>query len=317
MLFRELVYEETESTNKVVKRAIEDGEAEGLVVRAWRQTGAYGRRGNAWSSPEGGLYLSVLLRPEEVPAERLSTLPLIAGLAVRDALASLVTSDQARRIKVKWPNDVVVAPSREEELLLAADVEASAVSQGAESAGRSSAFCMEASGLSAGEPGEALAAGSQGLPFAGPCEGVSVKKLVGISSELHRGGLCLGIGVNVEPPLTPLKVAGRNLPAYLSDLGFGFICDRRSGIETVAQAVLVEFDAAYGRWLSEGFAPRVAEYDERSFLRGRFVEVTGVGAECPVGEVAGVDEFGRLLLLREDGAATAVVSGEAHVVLRA
>lgn len=316
MLFRELVYEETESTNKVVKRAIEDGEAEGLVVRAWRQTGAYGRRGNAWSSPEGGLYLSVLLRPE-APVERLSTLPLVAGLAVRDALASLVTSDQARRIKVKWPNDVVVEPSREEELLFAAGVEASAVSQGAESVGRSSAFCVEALGLSAGEPGEALAAGSQGLPFAGTCEGVSVKKLVGISSELHRGGLCLGIGVNVEPPSAPSEVAGRNLPAYLSDLGFGFICDRRSGIETVAQAVLAELDAAYGRWLSEGFASRVAEYDERSFLRGRFVEVTGAGSECLAGEVAGVDEFGRLLLLREDGAATAVVSGEAHVVLRA
>lgn len=269
MLFRGLIYEETESTNIVVKRAIEDGEAEGLVVRAWRQTGAYGRRGNAWSSPEGGLYLSVLLRPE-APVERLSTLPLVAGLAVRDALASLVTSDQARRIKVKWPNDVVVEPSREEELLFAEAAH----------------------------------------------DGAPVKKLVGVSSELHRGGLCLGIGVNVEPPLTPLKVAGRNLPAYLSDLGFGFICDRRSSIDAVAQAVLAELDAAYERWLSEGFASRVAEYDERSFLRGRFVEITGAGAECPAGEVTGVDEHGRLLLLREDGTVMAVVSGEAHVVLR-
>lgn len=270
MQFRELVYEETESTNKVVKRAIEDGEAEGLVVRAWRQTGAYGRRGNVWSSPEGGLYLSVLLRPE-APVEGLSTLPLIVGLAVRDALASLVTADQARRIKVKWPNDVVVEPSREEALLFSG---------------------------------------------AGARDGVSVKKLVGISSELHRGGLCLGVGVNVEPPLAPLEMAGRNLPAYLSDLGFGFICDRRSGIDVVAQAVLSELGTAYGRWLSEGFSSRVAEYDERSFLRGRFVEVTGAGAEPLVGEAAGVDELGRLLLLREDGAVTAVVSGEAHVVLR-
>lgn len=315
MLFRELVYEETESTNEVVKRAIEDGEAEGLVVRAWRQTGAYGRRGNVWSSPEGGLYLSVLLRPD-APVERLSTLPLVAGLAVRDALASLVTSDQARRIKVKWPNDVVVEPSREEELLFAAGAGAPAVSRGVEGAGRPPAFCVEAPGLSAGLD-EALATRSQSPLFSGHREGAAVKKLVGISSELHWGGLCLGIGVNVEPPSAPSEIAGRNLPAYLSDLGFGFICDRRSGIDAVAQAVLAEIDVAYGRWLSEGFASRVAEYDERSFLRGRFVEVTGAGEEPLTGEVAGVDESGRLLLLREDGAVEAVASGEAHIVLRA
>lgn len=271
MQFRELVYEEIDSTNKMVKRAIEDGEAEGLVVRAWRQTSAYGRRGNVWSSPEGGLYLSALLRPD-APVERLSTLPLIAGLAVRDALASLVTSDQARRIKVKWPNDVVVEPSYGEELLF--------------------------SGARAHD-------------------GAPVKKLVGISSELHRSGLCLGIGVNVEPPLAPSEVAGRNLPAYLSDLGFGFVCDRRSGIDAVARAVLAELGAVYERWLFEGFSPRAAEYDERSFLRGRFVEITGAGAEPLAGEVAGVDEFGRLLLLCEDGAVRAVASGEAHVILRA
>lgn len=315
MQFRELVYEETESTNKVVKRAIEDGEAEGLVVRAWRQTGAYGRRGNVWSSPEGGLYLSVLLRPD-VPVERLLTLPLAAGLAVRDALASLVTSDQARRIKVKWPNDVVVEPSREEELLLAAGAGASAVSRGAEDAGRPPSFCVEASGFSAGLDG-ALAARPQSPLFAGHREDASVKKLVGISSELHRGGLCLGIGVNVEPPSAPSEMTGRNLPAYLSDLGFGFVCDRRSGVDAVAQAVLSELGAVYERWLSEGFASRVAEYDERSFLRGRFVEITGAGAEPLAGEVVGVDELGRLLLLCEDGAVETVVSGEAHVVLRA
>lgn len=315
MLFRELVYEETESTNKVVKRAIEDGEAEGLVVRAWRQTGAYGRRDSMWSSPEGGLYLSVLLRPD-APVERLSTLPLIAGLAVRDALASLVTSDQARRIKVKWPNDVVVEPSREEELLFTAGAEVSAVSRGAQDAGGPPVSCVETPGLAAGLD-EVLAVEPQSPLFAGYREGAAVKKLVGISSELHRGGFCLGVGVNVEPPSAPSEVAGRNLPAYLFDLGFGFICDRRSGIDAVARAVLAELGAAYERWLSEGFSLRAAEYDERSFLRGRFVEITGAGTEPLTGEVAGVDEFGRLLLLREDGAVRAVASGEAHVILRA
>lgn len=45
-----------------MKRALEAGEPEGLALRARRQTGGYGRQGRAWASPEGGLYLSLLLR---------------------------------------------------------------------------------------------------------------------------------------------------------------------------------------------------------------------------------------------------------------
>lgn len=303
MLFRELVYEETESTNKVVKRAIEDGEAEGLVVRAWRQTGAYGRRGSAWSSPEGGLYLSVLLRPE-APAGQMPTLPLVAGLAVREALASLVLSDQARRIKLKWPNDIVVAPSPEEDLLLASAGEASSCDAGK---------ALRGEGLLGAFFERQVACRS--LSGSSTAPGASFRKLVGISSELHRGGLCLGIGVNVEPPRQPSEVAGRNVPAYLADLGFGFVCDWRSGVNDVARAVLEHLGAAYERWLAEGFAPRVAEYDACSLLRGALVEIGDVAGGPLAGEVSGVDERGRLLLRRDDGVA-AVSSGEAHVVLR-
>ena len=76
---------EVSSTNDVVKRALEAGEPEGLAVRACRQTGGYGRQGRTWTSPEGGLYLSLLLRPR-VPSAQLPTLSLVAGLAVRFVL---------------------------------------------------------------------------------------------------------------------------------------------------------------------------------------------------------------------------------------
>lgn len=54
---------EVDSTNEHIKRLIAQGAPEGTVVIAETQTGGYGRRGHAWSSPQGGLYLSVLLRP--------------------------------------------------------------------------------------------------------------------------------------------------------------------------------------------------------------------------------------------------------------
>ena len=106
---------EVSSTNDVVKRALEAGEPEGLAVRACRQTGGYGRQGRTWTSPEGGLYLSLLLRPR-VPSAQLPTLSLVAGLAVREAVASFLDTKDAGSILVKWPNDVVVRQSCREGL---------------------------------------------------------------------------------------------------------------------------------------------------------------------------------------------------------
>lgn len=105
--FRLVSLEATTSTNDEVKRALEASEPEGLVMRAKRQTGGYGRQGRAWASPEGGLYMSLLLRPR-VEAAALPTLSLVVGLAVRQAAASLVSREAADAVRVKWPNDVVV-----------------------------------------------------------------------------------------------------------------------------------------------------------------------------------------------------------------
>lgn len=104
MRFRMQCVPVADSTNALVKAAIEAGEAEGLAVQAARQTAGYGRRGNVWESPEGGLYVSLLLRPR-VDDARLATLPLVAGLAVREACEMAAPTGA---FAVKWPNDVLL-----------------------------------------------------------------------------------------------------------------------------------------------------------------------------------------------------------------
>lgn len=330
--FRELIYEEIDSTNNVVKQAIESGEAEGLVVRAWRQTGAYGRQGRAWASPEGGLYLSLLLRPE-VSASQLPTLSLVAALAVCDALASLVTSDQAKRLRIKWPNDIIVSPVADA-TGEPADAAASPSTQSCralEGSRTEVRFASEVPSISG--IGETLADFTNDLRFS-TCLSTEtpaavtqrpstprLNKLVGISTELHRGAICLGIGVNVKPPLSPDSANAaafantKNKPAYLSDLGFGFICDRRSGISEVAQAIQREFAQSYQRWLAHGFESFVPEYNRHAFLNNMPVSITNIaGEEAARGAVAGINEKGRLLLETEAGL-KAISSGEAHVQL--
>ena len=80
------------------------------ALRALAQTAGRGRSGRAWVTPDdgGALLVSVVLRPL-VPAQCLGWLPLLGGLAVRDALTPLV-EDLPWRVGTKSPNDVVALP---------------------------------------------------------------------------------------------------------------------------------------------------------------------------------------------------------------
>lgn len=92
--------EETDSTNNALKR-LPDA-PHGTVLAARRQTGGKGRLGRSFSSPEGGLYLSVLLRPSALP-EQLLHLTAMAAVAARRAIAQ-VSGVEA---EIKWVNDLL------------------------------------------------------------------------------------------------------------------------------------------------------------------------------------------------------------------
>ncbi len=90
------------STNDVVREHARAGAPEWTAVLARRQTGGRGRLGRPWASPEGNLYVSVLLRPP-LPLDRWTVLPLMAGVAVAEAAEAL-----GAEARLKWPNDVLV-----------------------------------------------------------------------------------------------------------------------------------------------------------------------------------------------------------------
>lgn len=300
MEFRVRCYDEVGSTNELVKHAIEGGEPEGLAVAARVQTAGYGRQGRAWASPAGGMYLSLLLRPD-VPLVQLPTLSLVVGMAVRRAVASLVPEDAAERVLIKWPNDVVVGDSA-----CAARVDATG--------GPIDAAEVFADPSSAGGPAAPSAAPA---PF---------RKICGISLEQHAGGICVGIGVNVAPPegdgVVP-QVGGKNVPAYVvylagrTRVGGDGAPSASELIERVRAAVLREFGAFYERWVVEGFAALLDEYAAHAALTGMRVSIVNLDGSVQVaGTVRGVDAFGRLLVEPSDASGVvAVSSGEAHVTL--
>jgi len=79
-----------------------------LLVLAERQTAGRGRGANRWFAAEGALTFSLVLSapPDQLPPHRWPEVALVAGLAVCEALQSLVP---ASVLQVKWPNDVYLA----------------------------------------------------------------------------------------------------------------------------------------------------------------------------------------------------------------
>ncbi len=98
-----LVLNETDSTNNDLKKLAADGAPHGTVVVAIKQTAGRGRMGRQFLSPEGGIYMSLLLRPNCQAAELLH-LTCAVAVGVCDA----IEKSCGFRPKVKWINDLIL-----------------------------------------------------------------------------------------------------------------------------------------------------------------------------------------------------------------
>lgn len=100
---RVIYYERVGSTNDVARELARQGAEEGTVVIAGEQTRGRGRLDRSWESPEGGVFLSLIVRPH-IPPAAISRLSLLAGLAAAKAAESF----SGVPIGLKWPNDLMV-----------------------------------------------------------------------------------------------------------------------------------------------------------------------------------------------------------------
>src|SRR5699024_8057927 len=112
------VVAEAGSTNAdLARRAVQDPQQwphlSGLLAR--RQVAGRGRSGRSWTSGDGALTFSVLVRPGQ-EREQWGWLPLLAGAAVVRAVAqhSGPPTGIGALVGVKWPNDVVHSAGGEE-----------------------------------------------------------------------------------------------------------------------------------------------------------------------------------------------------------
>jgi BirA family biotin operon repressor/biotin-[acetyl-CoA-carboxylase] ligase len=114
-------HEQIGSTNEQARELADDGR-ENVVVLADEQTGGRGRLDRTWSSPPGGVWLSILLRPD-VPPTQAPLFTLAAAVATTRAVRNLGVD-----ASIKWPNDVLVGDSKLAGILTEMEGEADRVS---------------------------------------------------------------------------------------------------------------------------------------------------------------------------------------------
>jgi BirA family biotin operon repressor/biotin-[acetyl-CoA-carboxylase] ligase len=96
------------STMDVASQLARFGAREHTVVVSAAQTAGRGRGGRTWQAAAGSAVFATLIVRPPVAAHRLSTLPLIAGVAVAEAIESISGSV----VRLKWPNDVWLGAGR-------------------------------------------------------------------------------------------------------------------------------------------------------------------------------------------------------------
>ncbi len=100
------LYDQLPSTNQTAWQLIDQGHGAGTVLIAGEQTAGRGQWGRIWTSPPGGLYLSLVLEPE-MPLHQSNLLTLTSAWGITTSLNNL-----AIPIQIKWPNDLISQGSK-------------------------------------------------------------------------------------------------------------------------------------------------------------------------------------------------------------
>ena len=98
MIEKVIRFNKVASTQDSAKEFVEEKRT--LAITALSQDKGRGRQGRTWYSPQGGLYVSLLLFPEE----RVTSIPLLASLSIIRTLEEYGFS----KLTIYWPNDVLL-----------------------------------------------------------------------------------------------------------------------------------------------------------------------------------------------------------------
>ncbi|MEG3122821.1 biotin--[acetyl-CoA-carboxylase] ligase [Sphingomonas sp. GB1N7] len=266
------------------------GVAEGLWLRAERQSSGRGRQGRAWVSPVGNLSASTLVRLRATDPQA-ATLALVAAVALEEAVAVYLKPLPLRR-------GVGVGPIRESPHRHL----------------RHGPTPNPASGRSGPRPD--LNRMGRGSPDAPEGEGLKAllkwpndllidgAKVSGILLERADDAVVIGIGVNLAHHPEGLERPTTSLAAQ------GVTPDPAEFLETLAEC----FARWLSRWRGEGIAPVRARWLERAHPIGTALTAALPDGSAVDGLFQGLDADGALILRLADGTARVIHAADVFLI---
>jgi len=96
-------FDSIDSTQNQALKMAEDNENNGSIIVAAKQTGGRGRSGRKWVSPQGGIWISIILQPK-------FDISITTLFPIASALALSIAIEKTFSIKpeLKWPNDITI-----------------------------------------------------------------------------------------------------------------------------------------------------------------------------------------------------------------
>ncbi|MFC1501693.1 biotin--[acetyl-CoA-carboxylase] ligase [Elusimicrobiota bacterium] len=106
-------YQTIDSTQSLAKELACKTSIEGTAILSETQTKSYGRFGRNWISPAGGVWLSVILRPD-ISLSQVSKISILTCLSLCLTLERLF----GMKPKIKWPNDIIIKDKKAAGMIL-------------------------------------------------------------------------------------------------------------------------------------------------------------------------------------------------------
>ncbi|MGI0045856.1 MAG: biotin--[acetyl-CoA-carboxylase] ligase [Nitrosotalea sp.] len=120
---RKIYYFDTiDSTQNFALKLASKPYENGAVVIAERQTRGRGRQNRKWVSPRGGIWLSILLKPN-FEVSQVSLFPMLTSLALGIAIEKVLKL----KPKLKWPNDLTLKDKKVAGILVDASIESNQI----------------------------------------------------------------------------------------------------------------------------------------------------------------------------------------------
>jgi len=237
--------ENTPSTIWVGKQMCSEGDVakmHGLVIIAEEQTGGIGRMGRAWVSPSGGIWITVVLKPN-VPVDHIFMITMAGSIAI----ARAIRKEFDLGALIKWPNDIFIGNKKVAGLLLELSAEADAVH-----------YCL------------------------------------------------LSIGIDVNVPLNQFSPAlQKDITSISAEVGHEV--DRASFLARI----LKEFESRYLLIESGEYEAIIREWKSLSCTLENRVQIRTLKNSFE-GEAIDIDEFGALIIRKDNGKLERVISGDCY-----